>query len=307
MAMTASELNEQFGLPDVLQFEDHGELARARVTLPACESTIYLQGAHLTHWQPAAEAPVFFVSERSAFQPGKAIRGGIPVCFPWFGARSDGRPGPSHGFARTQPWELAFAALMPNADDGDRLQLTFTLGPTEQSETLGYRDFRVAYSLSLGRTLSLQLTVANWGDQPLHFEEALHSYFAVGDVRQAAITGLESAKYLDKRDENRLKSAAAGPLQLAGFTDRVFPANAASTAIHDWQNARRIRVEKQYSATTVVWNPWDDGAAALPDLGSDEWPRFLAVETANTGSDAISLEPSATHTMTALISVERSA
>jgi glucose-6-phosphate 1-epimerase len=304
MAMKADELNENFGLEGVLHFEEHGELTRARVTLPSCAATVYLQGAHLTEWQPAGSEPVLFLSERSAFTQGKAIRGGIPICFPWFGPRSDGGTGPSHGFARISPWELAFAALMPDAGDGDRLQLTFVLGPDELSRSLGFDSFRVAYEVMLGRTLTLRLTVANLGTEPLRYEEALHSYFAVGDVHRAAISGLESTEFLDKRDGGALKHAPDAPLQLTEFSDRVFPENSHSVAIRDEKNQRVLHIDKQNSSTTVVWNPWPEGSAPLTDLGPDDWPHFLCVEAANTATDAIVLEPGAAHTMVLTISVE---
>jgi len=302
--MTVSELNENFGLPGVLLFEEHGELTRARITLPTCDATVYLQGAHLAHWQPTGQEPVLFLSEHSAFTPGKAIRGGVPICFPWFGGRTDGGPGPSHGFARTTPWEVAFAALLPDTGEGDRLQLTFVLAASELSESLGFSGFRVAYELSIGRTLTMRLTVANFGEGPFHFEDALHAYFQVGDVRHASITGLESAPFLDKRDDNKAKSAPSAPLQLTQWTDRVFPASSSSPTILDAANHRRIVLEKQHSATTVVWNPWSDGAAALADLGSDEWQHFLCVEAANAATDAITLEPGQTHTTVLSVSVQ---
>jgi glucose-6-phosphate 1-epimerase len=302
--MNATQLNENFGLDGVLRFEEHGELTRARVTLPSCSATIYLQGAHVTDWQPAGGEPVLFLSERSAFAPGKAIRGGIPICFPWFGGRGDGGPGPSHGFARISPWELAFAALMPDAGDGDRLQLTFVLGPNDVSRSLGFDAFRVACEVMLGRTLTMRLTVANLGTAPLRFEEALHTYLQVADVRHAPVAGLEGAEYLDKRDGGKRKHAPDGPLQLTEFSDRVFPASTQSVAIDDVGHGRVIHLEKQNSSTTVVWNPWPEGSASLADLGPEDWPHFLCVEAANTATDAIVLEPGAAHTMSLTISTE---
>ena len=300
--MNVTELSEQFGLEGVLHFDQQGDLTRAQVTLPDCSGSIFLQGAHLAQWQPADEEPVLFLSEHSAFTSGKAIRGGVPICFPWFGPRSDGKPGPSHGFARIQPWELVFAALIPDTGEGDRLQMTFMLGPSDLSRSLGYDLFRVVYEVMFGRTLTLRLTIANLGTTPLRFEEALHSYFHVGDIDRAAITGLESATYLDKRDEGRHKQAPAGALQLTEFSDRVFAANSAAISIHDQAHDRIIRVDKQHSSTTVVWNPWPEGSATLGDLGPDEWRSFLCVEAANTATDAIVLEPGAAHTMVVKIS-----
>lgn len=302
--MTADEWNRHYGLDGVLRFEQHGELTRAQVTTGSCAATVYLQGAHVAAWQPAGCAPVLFLSERSAFAAGKAIRGGIPICFPWFGARSDGGPGPSHGFARTSPWELAFAALMPDAGEGDRLQLTFVLGPNALSRSLGYDSFRVVFEATFGRTLTLRLTVANAGDAPLRFEEALHSYFRVGDVARASIDGLRGAEYLDKRDGGTVKHAPTGRLRLTEFSDRVFPGNREGLAIHDEGKGRVVRIEKRDSATTVVWNPWPEGSAALADLGPEDWRRFLCVEAANTAADAIVLEPGATHTMGLTIFIE---
>ena len=301
--MDLDQLQAAFSIPGVLAFEAHGELVRARVHTAAAEATIYLQGAHVTNWQPKDQERVLFLSEHSAFTPGKAIRGGVPICFPWFGARSDGKPGPSHGFARTQPWNLAFAALMPDSDGGDRLQMTFVLGPTEQSRQLGFDNFRVVYEVMLGASLTLKLTVANTGTSPLHFEEALHAYYQVADVRQTALSGLESAWYLDKRDDGRQKQAPPTPLVLTEFSDRVFPDNSAALSIDDAGQQRTLSITKENSKTTVVWNPWPEGSAPLSDLDAEEWPHFLCVEAANTAGDAIVLQPGASHTLTNMIAV----
>jgi glucose-6-phosphate 1-epimerase len=300
--MTIAELTENFAIPGHLAFEDHDGLTRLEITLASATATIYLHGAHVTHWQPTGAAPVLFLSEKSDFAPDKAIRGGVPICFPWFGPRSDGRPGPSHGFARIQPWELAFAALVPG-DSGDRLHLTFTLGPSDLSRSLGFDNFRAAYEVIAGSTLTLRFTVANLGDAPLHFEEALHAYFAVGDVRQTTLTGLESALFRDKTDAMREKHTPAGPLGFSAETDSVFPANTAAVAIHDSAGQRIIQVEKTNSATTVVWNPWSALAIKLADLPDDAWPNFVCVETANTATDAITLQPNESHMMQAVITV----
>ena len=301
--MTPKELNEQFGLPGILTFDQNGALTRACVTLQSCEAEIYLQGAHLAQWKRAGEQPVLWLSERSEYTPGKAIRGGIPICFPWFGPRGDGRPGPSHGFARIEEWTLSFAALMPS-EDGDSLTLTFVLGPNERTTALGFDSFRAVCEMRLGRTLAVKLTVANLGEQPMRFEEALHTYFQVADVRQSPITGLESAPYLDKRDAGKEKHSPAEPLQLTEWTDRVYFANAAETVIHDGGHSRRIRIAKGNSATTVVWNPWDDGAGTLADVEPDAWPQFLCVEAANTATDAVSIASGATYTMSLTIVTE---
>ncbi len=300
--MDIAQLEENYGIPGHLTFEEHDGLVRMQVHLDSAAAIIYLHGAHVTHWQPAGQAPVIFLSERSEFAPGKAIRGGVPICFPWFGGRSDGHAGPSHGFARIQDWELAFAAMIPSAD-GDRVHLTFTLGPTELSRSLGFDHFRVAYEVIVGAKLTMRLTVANLGGESMKIEEALHSYFAVADVRTTPLTGLESATFRDKTDGQREKTTPAGPLVLTGETDSVFPANTAAVTVHDAGNCRLILVEKTGSATTVVWNPWSELAAKLADMPDDAWPGFVCVETANTATEAITLMPGETHAMQCVVTV----
>ena len=303
LAQSLDRLNENFGLPGFLAFEEAGELIRAQVTLPSCEATVYLHGAHLTRWKPVNQTDVLFLSERSEMAPGQPIRGGIPVCFPWFGPDAQGRDGgaagPSHGFARLQEWTFAFAALA-----GDKLHLTLTLGPTEMSRSLGFEEFRVAYEMVFGGdTLTLRLTVANSGEKVLVFEEALHTYFAVGDVQEAPIAGLEGAKFLDKTDGMKEKTGPSSPLTLTSWTDRVYPANVATTTITDERNKRTIALKKADSRTTVVWNPYPEASAKMTDLAPDAWPGFVCVETANTGADAVTLAAGAAHTMELVISV----
>ena len=300
--MTISELNDNFAIPDRLTFEEHAGLTRAQVHLSTADATVYLHGAHVTHWQPAGHAPVLFLSDCSDFAPGRAIRGGVPICFPWFGARSDGQTGPSHGFARIEEWEFAFAALMPG-EHGEELRLTFTLAPSDLSRSLGSDNFRVAYEVIVGASLTLRLTVANLGSSPLRFEEALHAYFHVGDIRKISLTGLEDATYLDKTEGMKEKSAPDTPLQFTAETDRVFPENVTPVTIHDPIFNRNITIDKSNSATTVVWNPWRELAVKLPDLPDDAWPHFVCVETANTAQDAIVLEPGESHPMEAIITL----
>lgn len=302
--MTLIELQENFALPGVLAFDQHNGLNRAQVTLPSGSATVYLQGAHLTHWQPAAQEPVIWLSRLAEFAPGKAIRGGVPVCFPWFANDTQQRDsvehkaGPAHGFARTQTWDLAFAALA-----GEALHLTFTLAPGDGSRRYGYDHFRVAYEVIVAETLTLRLSVANTGTEALKYEEALHTYFQVGDLDATSLTGLESAPFIDKTDGMKPKTGPSEALSFPISTDRVYPHTTATTHIHDGKNSRTISIAKQHSATTIVWNPHPEGSAGVKDLAPDSWETFLAVETANAGADGITLGPDEAHTMQARFSV----
>jgi glucose-6-phosphate 1-epimerase len=302
--MDLKSLQEHFAIPGVLSFHQNAAgLISIEVRTPAAAATIYLQGAHLTHWQPTGQAPVLFLSRKTDLEPGKPIRGGVPIAFPWFAAdqkmdRIDGKPGPSHGFARTQDWTLAFAAL-----SGDDMHLTFTLAPTKISRDLGFDHFRIAFELTIGRSLTMKLAVANDAEAPLVFEEALHTYFAVADVHEVTLTGLEPTPFIDKTDKFAHKPAAKIPLVFTGFTDRVYNHTTAPCTIHDTLGKRRITVVKTNSDTTVVFNPWKE----MPDLSPDEWHEFLCVETVNAGESPVTLKQGATHTMQSHISVEAGA
>jgi glucose-6-phosphate 1-epimerase len=299
--MTLAELNDHFAMPGVLAFRQiPSGLLVADVTTHHATATVYLQGAHLAAWQPTGQKPVIFLSRKSDYLPGKPIRGGVPIAFPWFAAdqnmtRYQGKPGPQHGFARTQDWTLAFAALA-----GDDLHLTFTLGPSEVSRQLGFDHFKLAFQLIIGPSLTMQLTVANDAPEPLVFEEALHTYYEVVDVHEVTLTGLESTSFVDKTDNMAVKPAAHIPLTFIGTTDRVYPNTAATCVIHDVAGRRKITIAKTNSNTTVVFNPWRE----LPDMGPDEWHEMLAVETVNAAANKVSLAQGKTHTMQAHITVE---
>lgn len=301
--MDLATLAANFAIPGALGFAERGGLVCAEVTTPAATSTVFLQGAHVAAWAPEGLGEALFLSGRSEFAAGKAIRGGVPICFPWFGpdatgARRGGKPGPSHGFARTQEWELAFAALA-----GEEMHLTFTLGPTAESRELGYDRFRVAYQVVIGRTLRLQLTVANEGTAPLVFEEALHTYLAVEDVRSAALAGLAEVTYLDKTDGMQAKVQGLDAIVLTGTTDRVYVGTEGTCVVEDVAGRRRVTVAKENSRSTVVWNPWAEGVRSLADMEPEGWRTMLCVETANVGADAVTLGPGETHTMRVRVSV----
>jgi glucose-6-phosphate 1-epimerase len=303
--MDLQNLTDHFAIPGVLAFDEpHPGMIRASITTPACTAELYLQGAHLTQWQPTGQKPVLFLSDSSAFAPDKAIRGGVPIIFPWFGPRTatpenPRTDGPSHGFARTSEWTLAFAAIA-----GDDLHLTLTLGPDDTSRALGYDQFQLAYQLTLGTELRLQLAVANRSSTPLHFEEALHAYFSVGDVQQISIIGLSDTEFLDKADDFKRKHQSAPLLKLTGETDRPYLNTVTTINLDDPILNRRITIGKANSKTTVIWNPGSELTAKLPDMAPDGWRSMVCIETANAVSNAITLAPGGQYTMEAHIFVQ---
>lgn len=244
---------------------------------PEATAAIHEQGAHLVTWTPTGEQPVLWVSRDTLLEEGAAIRGGVPICFPWFGPGRSGDRKPSHGPARTTRWE-------PVVIEEARAELTLTLGA-----------LRATYAVRAGRRLELALRVTNVGSQEETYEEALHTYLAVGDVRQVSLEGLDRASYVDKTDQGATRRQE-GPVTLRGETDRVYR-SACPVTVVDPVLGRRLRITTSGSASTVVWNPWADKAAGLADMGDDEWTGMVCVEGGNVLADEITLAPGDSHTL----------
>jgi glucose-6-phosphate 1-epimerase len=299
--VNSAELDRRFNLPSVLRFEDAaGGLVRAVVSGQAAEAEIYLQGAHVARWQPRGQRPVLFLSSKSLFTPGKAIRGGVPVIFPWFGPRAEGKPGPAHGFARTTEWALEETKLRA---DGD-VEITLSLAPNDSARAFGYGDFALRFRVTVGSNLQMELEVHNYGKEQFIYEEALHTYFAVGDVRQASVSGLEGTLYIDKTDGFKRKELGSEALRIAKETDQVHLNSSATCIVHDPAWNRRLIVEKSGSETTVIWNPWIDKTTSMSDMAPGEWREMICVETANAADNALRLAPGGSHKLTASIRLE---
>jgi glucose-6-phosphate 1-epimerase len=298
--MQADKLAAEFGIAGILRFEDTDEgLVKATIACDGAEAELFLQGAQLTRWAPRGERPVLFLSERSAFAPGKAIRGGIPVIFPWFGPHPTNPAAPQHGFARTAAWRLDAVHYAA----GDGLTMTLHLEPTGSAAPFWDKPVQIAYSLTIGSRLRLALTARNSTDQEIVFEEALHSYFAVSEVTQASVSGLENCLFIDKTAGLRRKRAAAAPLTLAGETDSMFLDTADTLHLTDTGWGRRISLAKAGARSTIVWNPWREKAGAMADLGETAWRSMICVETGNVADNAIRLAAGAEHTMSTVIAV----
>src|SRR5579863_4821790 len=291
-------LNRAFGIPNIVAvIAGNGGLPKIRVTAPAASAEIYLYGAQITSWRPAGSEEVLFLSEKSHWQEGQAIRGGIPVCFPWFRAKADDPSAPTHGFARTKEWRLESVKA-----EGESLVVVCSTESEASTRRWWPHSFRLDHVLSIGRSLRLALIVTNTGETPFRFEEALHTYSRVGDAEKVHVRGLDRAAYLDNVNGNR-KKTQAGDLVFAGKTDNAYLDVTSAAELIDPAGHRTLQTEKENSATTVVWNPWQEGAAALSDLGDDEWRRFACVEASNILGSAVTLAPGEEHTMRATIRV----
>jgi len=273
-----------------------GGLPAVRVRGAAAEGLVYLHGAHVAAWKPAGMEEVLWMSAKSAFEPAKAIRGGVPVCFPWFGPKKDAAV---HGFARVAVWELE---SIRHAAAG--VTVALLLRSNEVTRGMWPGDFSLRHRVTFGAQLEMALELTNTGGAALTAEEALHTYFAVGDVRQARVKGLAGVTYVDKVDAAKQK-LQEGDITITGETDRVYLNTRGAVVIEDAAKRRRITVGKENSLATVVWNPWIAKAKAMADFGDDEWPGMICVETCNVGPHAVSVAAGQTHVMTARVGVAR--
>jgi len=289
---TVSELNRRFGVAGVAAVvEGNSGLSKVVVTSQVATGEIYLHGSHVTAWAPAGARQVLFCSPNSLFMDGKAIRGGIPVCYPWFGDKSDNPTAPAHGLVRTRAWKLESVEPL-----GDAIAITTSIASGADTRQWWPFDYRLACRATFGRELRVEMTATNPGNLAYSIEEALHAYFLVGDVETLAVTGLDATRYIDKVDRFTEK-LQAGDLHLSAETDRVYLDTTSDVEIIDSAWNRRISIRKHNSRDTVVWNPWTEKSVGMPDLGAGQWKNFVCVETANVGASAVQLAPGSSHTM----------
>jgi glucose-6-phosphate 1-epimerase len=276
-------------------------LPRLDIDAGMADAQVFFHGAHPARWQPAgAPAPVLWLSPDSHFRNDKAIRGGVPICFPWFGPHPSERDAPAHGFARLRDWVLVEAS---ESGDGS-VHLALALDLTQRDSPLWPHACRVTFRIGIGATLQMVLDVENRDNVPFTFEEALHTYYAVADIETASITGLEDIDYLDKVEGFARTRQGREPIRFTGETDRVYVETTSTCRIIDPDWSRTIVVRKSGSRSTVVWNPGAERARSFPDFGADEWRRMVCVETANVRDAAVRLDPGATHSMSVDISIE---
>jgi glucose-6-phosphate 1-epimerase len=300
--MTAAklqELNERFGLDGAMRIEPgQGGLIRAAIAADAADAHIYLQGAQVTHYQPRGDKPVLFLSDKSFFEMAKPIRGGIPVIFPWFGAK-DGDRTKMHGTVRISEWGIESAA---RRHDG---AISLTLGIYSSGGALFPHPYRVRLTAVIGEQLEMTFETHNISDEPFTFEEGLQSYFAVGDILRTTVMGLSGQVFRDRNISEDWQTDSADEIRFAGRTDRVYRHAPQTCTILDRAAGRKIVVWKENSNTTVVWNPWSSRPGEFPDLADDDWQKFICVESCNARDDAVTLAPGGVHVMRCAIGCEK--
>lgn len=297
-------LNTRFAIPGQLRFKSIGDgLVAADITNAHASATLCLQGGHVLSWQPTstntASAPVVWLSKLANLAPGKAIRGGIPVCWPWFGAHDSQASFPAHGFARTQPWQVTGTRSL---EDGST-EIGLTLLQTDATQALWPHPSQLDMLLNVGNTLKIALTTRNLGDADFIIREALHTYFQISDIAAVRVVGMEGCGYMDKAGGGG-RSQQVGVISFSGEVDRVYVNTETTCVIEDPGLSRRIRVAKLGSQSTVVWNPWQDRADKMGEFGLNGWRDFVCVENGNALENAVTVKAGGSHTLAVEYSVE---
>ena len=298
MKVTSTEdLNKNFSFKDggnYLRFKNgEGDIPVIEIQNKQASATISLQGAHVLSWKPVDEDEVIWVSTDATFAAGKSVRGGIPICWPWFGAHESNSSFPAHGFARTVLWQVTETKML---SDGET-QITFRLQTDQLDESLQQmwpQATMVEYRITIAKTLSMELTTYNLSTETMTIGQALHTYFNIEDISNTTVYGLENKTYLDKTEDFNSKTQK-GAVVIDTEVDRVYLDTVDDVIINNVK--RQIVIKKQGSHSTVVWNPWQDVAEKMGDLGEEGYHRMLCVESANAVTDVIKIKSGESSTL----------
>lgn len=259
--------------------------------------TAYDHGAHVAQWVHD-DVPVVWVSKHAQYLTDQAIRGGVPVIWPWFADGPAGDMKPAHGLLRTACWRLV---------EAQSHRLTWEIDQNDLKSQPGVdtfeQDFKAQLQVQVDGGLSIGLTVHNTGERALSYEAALHTYLHVADVQAVTITGLDGTDFFDKVTQQSQRQR--GDVVLTEQTDRIYHASGVVT-VSDPVLERDIAVASPTGSHTVLWNPWREKAAGMSDLGDEEWSQMVCVESARLGADQVVLRPGESHTLTTRITVGKS-
>jgi len=280
----------------VQRLDDRGDLPLIALLAPGGRALVCLQGAHVIDYQPSGQPPLLWLSDQTPFKVGLPIRGGIPLCWPWFGDHPQDATLPAHGLARARRWQL-----VDSAADASSTRLRLRLEQDSTTRQLWPYAFRLELLIQLDQQLSLTLTCHNPNDRPMPISEALHSYFRVADIAPVEVGGLLGCRYRDKLEQMAVKVQQT-PLTLDGETDRVYLDTRATITLDDPGLRRQIRIAKSGSDSTVVWNPWRERSARMPDMSTDGYRTMLCVESANAADNALEIGAGQSHSLSIQLS-----
>lgn len=292
--ISPEELNSRFP-NDSIDFETGvGELTRCRISNEQAEAEIYLHGAHVTHFQPKGLEPVLWMSSEAVFHPAKAIRGGIPICWPWFGQNAEQPDFPQHGFARINEWNVRAVLESDEATD-------ILLGLTPHEGTREYLDgsYDARYRISIGESLTVEMSVTNTGEHDLvEIGCALHTYFSVSAIENIHIDGLVGHEFLDQLTGSR--STETDLIRFREEFDRVYFGSPEKITLQDGKE-RSLSITSNGSKSTVIWNPWVDKSQRMGDFPDDGFQKMVCIESANAYDDTRTIGPGETHSVSQTI------
>ena len=298
--MDSSQLCE-YEIEDELWFVDieHGfryiEINNARA-----HATISTYSGQVLSYRPKSQqADLLFVSDTAYYEDGKAIKGGIPVCWPWFGPDPENQGRPAHGFVRNRQWGVTAGESL--ADGSTRVVLS--LADNDETREIWSHPFRLDIEITVGDALTVALVTHNTGDKSVTISQALHSYFQVGDISKVEVLGLDGTDYLDKVDDSARKTQS-GPVTIDGEVDCIYTGVTGELLIDDESLGRKIHITSRGCSTAVVWNPWADTAASMGDLGDDDYRKMICVETANAGPETVDIAAGGAYRLEAKYTIE---
>lgn len=277
-----------------------GGLHFIRVNNDKATALISIYAGQVLSFKPATETQdILFFSDNAFFTEGKAMRGGIPICWPWFGDAPKNSSHPAHGFVRNNYWQVSAVEELNNGDT----KITLNFSDSDKTRGMWPHSFSLALEITVGSALTLNLVTDNTGNQPFLITEALHTYFNVGDVSQAQVFGLEKAEYLDKA-EAFVPVCQVGSVTVTEALDHIYINEGHNLAILDPVLKRKINISSTGNKNVVIWNPGAEGAEKMQDLKADDYKRFVCVEIANTAANIVTVEPATAYRMRTSYSVE---
>lgn len=285
-----SQLNQQFSSDQVQFVEGEQGFVKAVINNHFAQCEIYLHGAHVTSFVPQGQEDLFWLSKQAVFVEGKSIRGGIPICWPWFGGHWNDASKGAHGFARLMDWQVVDV----ETTDNGATELIFRLSDTDATFAIWPFKFMLQYRVRVAEQLSVSLTTTNINKFDFQISEALHSYFSLADIHQAVIQGLDGTSYVDALNDS-LITPQSGDIEIDQEVDRVYINTQDTCVLVDQTRQRNVEVTKSGSDSTIVWNPWIDKAKRMPDVNDEGYQHFMCIETANALDNVVTIGPGEQH------------
>lgn len=262
-------------------------------------ASISLYGGQVLLWKPHQQLyPVLWLSPKVEYKFGKPIRGGVPICWPWFGSHPSVKELQSHGYARLSNWQVKNISSLANGDT----EVMMEMESTEQLNYDDYKKFALNLKIVVGNRLQIELITCNLSNQEVFFSEGLHTYFHVGNISNAFVVGLAGNNYHDLID-GQIKNDQNLAISFNGEIGRVYVNTEASCLIDDKELSRKIIIEKKGSSSTAIWNPWEKNASGISDLGSSAWMNMVCVESSNAYENCITLLAGQEHRLSVCYSV----